>query len=758
VDFTGLTAAQTAVKKAGAGAMGAGFGATVTAGTVEINGGSTAGNVAITGAALTTATINSTGAANTIGTLTGAATTTTSTTINATTALTTGAATNLGATVTVNGAGNVSFGTTALEAGVTTLNAAGLTGTLTVALGSAVTQKVTGGSGADVISTGAVLTTGSVDAGVGTDVLVLTNAAHLASATLAAKYTNFETLRINTGITQDMGNAPASITAVQTMGVATVSNMTPAQAAAVQMRTNATAGTADNMAFSLATQTGTSDTLTIVAGVGTTTTGALDIGTLNVTGFEILNIQANPGPSSTAGAGAAGDKTTAVGALTGATLNTINLTGTAVNFSNIATTVPVTINGSALTGDGLAAASQAGLTVAGSAVVGSTITGSAVRDVFTIGAEGSAYNGGAGNDRMTTTVAILVADGTTDGTMNGGDGTDTLVVSDTTTTLTDNHFTKLSNFEALTLSNTVGDASITVGGTFNAAFATGATITTGTLAATKDVTFAGGLATVPITITVDGTLLTGAATDTSSITTGSAADTITFNTTAATYVGVAGAQGSIVIDAKAGNDTITFNHGQLLASTSVQAVSITGGTGADTITKGSGSLNSTTVTSTTVFNMAAGDSGTTLATADRIVGFQVAGVAANTLSDVLNFEGTATVSAFSNSADFGTILSHSITGGIVTFDTASVFAAAKVVNANNLADVVGYLNANMGVNETVGFLFDSNADGANDATMVFHQGSSLTTVADDLVQLTGVTGLSLNATLTTVTAGAIAIA
>jgi len=663
----------------------------------------------------------------------------------------------------VNGAGNVSFGTTALEAGVTTLNAAALTGTLTVALGSAVTQKVTGGSGADVISSGAVLTTGSVDAGAGTDVLVLTNATHLASATLAAKYTNFETLRINTGITQDMANAPASITAVQTMGVATVSNMSAAQAAAVQMRTNETAGTADALNFALAIATGTADVLTIVAGVGTTTTGALDIAALNVTGFETLNIQANPGPSSTTGAAGAGDRTTFVtGTITGATLNTINLTGTAVNIANVAianATAGVTINGSALTGDGLAAASQAGLTVAGSAFVGSTINGSAVRDVFTIGAEGSAYNGGAGNDRMITTVAILVADGVTDGTMNGGDGTDTLVVSDTTTTLTDNHFTKLSNFEALALSNTVGDASITTGGTFNAAFPTGATITTGTLAATKDITFAGGLATVPITITVDATLITGAATDTQSVITGSAADTVTITTTAATYVGVNGAnQGSIVISTNAGNDTITFNYGQLLASTGVQAVSITGGTGADTITKGTGSLNSTTVTSTTVFNMAAGDSGTTLATQDKITGFSLAGVAANTLSDVLNFEGTASVSAFSNKSAFGTIASHSITGGIVTFDTAVTFGSAKIVNATNLSDVVGYLNANMAVNETAGFLYDSNADGANDATMVFHQGSSLTTVADDLVQLVGTTGLSLSATLTTVTAGCIAVA
>ena len=401
------------------------------------------------------------------------------------------------------------------------------------------------------------------------------------------------------------------------------------------------------------------------------------------------------------------------------------------------------------------------MTVAGSAFVGSTITGSGVRDVFTIGVEGSAYNGGGGNDRMITTIAILAADGVTDGTMNGGDGTDTLVVSDTTgVTLTDNHFTKLSNFEALALTATgAGDVSVTVGGTFNAAFASGATITTGTLAAARDVTFVGGLSSVAITLTVDGTLLVGTAAETHTITTGAAADTVTFNTTAATFVGVTAAgQGTVVIDTRAGDDIITFNYGQLLDSNAGQAFSITGGTGADTITKGTGSLNSTTVTSTTVFNMAAGDSGTTIATADRIVNFNMAGVAANTLSDVLNFEGTAVVTGFTSSIDFGTILAHSVTGGIVTFDTAATFAAAKVINATNLADVVGYLNANLGVNQTAGFLYDSNGDGANDATMVFHQGSNLTTVADDLVQLTGVTGLTLNAVLATVTAGAIAIA
>ena len=745
--------------------------------TLNISGGvaQTAANVGITAAATiaagaatgtaTTATVNSTGAANTTGIIDLANATLTSVTINAATNLTANFLSQAtdqvatGGTLTVSGAATLVTLSAALDNDLATINASGMTaGGISATLGTLQTITVTGGAGADTITTGAVLTTGTVNAGAGTDILGVAADAHI-TATVGAKYTNFETLRLTSGVTVDASNV-AGITAIETLGVATVTNMTATQAASVTMRANATAGTADALNLQLAAQSGTSDALTITAGLGTTTTGALDIAALTVTGFEILNLRAAPGPTSTAGAGGAGDRTTNItGTITGATLREINLTGTAVNIANVATTVPVTINGSALTGDGRSASTQAGLTVAGSAVVGSTITGSAVRDVFTIGAEGSAYNGGDGNDSITTTVALLVADGVTDGTINGGNGTDTLTVSDTTgVTLTDNHFTKLSNMETLALTATgAGDVSVTLGGTFNAAFASGATITTGKIAATQDVTFAGGLSNVNITLTVDADLLVGTAAETHSLVTGSGNDTVTFAGDA-TYVGVAGATGTIVISTGAGADTISLTHGQLLANTTSQTATITGGTGADTITKGAGSLNSTTVQSTTVFVMAAGDSGTTLATQDKITGFQTAGVAANTLSDVLNFEGTATVSAFTASADFGAILTHSITGGIATFDTAATFAAAKIVNANNLADVVGYLNANLGVNETVGFLFDSNGDGANDATMVFHQGSNLTTVADDLVQLVGVTGLSLNATLTTVTAGCIAVA
>lgn len=256
-------------------------------------------------------------------------------------------------------------------------------------------------------------------------------------------------------------------------------------------------------------------------------------------------------------------------------------------------------------------------------------------------------------------------------------------------------------------------------------------------------------------MSIAATSQTGASTEVNIITTGSAADSVTY--TDADFVGVTGAavQGTITINTNAGNDTISVTVGTLLANSdnTDTAIVITGGTGADTITKVG--TNGAGINGVAHYVMAAGDS--SISARDVITGFDVANIS---YSDLLNFEGTgtnATVTAFSNSVDSGTILTHSVTAGIVTFDTAATFASAKIINANNLADVLGYLNANMGAGETAGFLFDSNGDGANDATMVFHQGSSLTTVADDLVELVGVLGGSLVTVNTTATANAIYI-
>lgn len=692
----------------------------------------------------TTATINSTGAANVTDVVDLANATLTSVTINAATNLTgdflSQATDQVAATgsVTVSGAATLVTFTAALDNDIATINASGMTaGGISAALGSLVTQTVTGGAGADTITTGAVLTTGSVNAGAGTDTLVLgTNVAHANTAALAAKYTNFETLSVNGTFDASL---ISSITAIKLSGaVNAITGMTATQAANVTASVDIGATT-----LALATATGTSDVLTMTMGTGLLATEATDTGALTVTGFETLNLATNAGPTATVGA----VKVSTIASFVGATLNTVNMTGTAFDLTNAGTTVAATFDASALTGDGTVAGAN-GLTIAGSLVAGSTVTGSAFIDAVTIGAEGTTYNMGAGADTFSATVALLVADGTTDGVINGGDGTDVITLTDTTTALTDNHFTKLSNMETLTLSNTAGDLSITTGAAFNTAFANGATITTGVMAATKDVTFNGGLSSVATTLTIDATSCVGTAVEANSITTGSGADTVTF-TGDATYVGVnAAAQGTIAISTGAGADTISVTVGTLLASTGGQAISITGGTGVDTITKVG--VNCTTATSTAVFVMAAGDSTTTAY--DKITGFDVAD--GTNLSDVLDFSGVGAVGTLATSTDFGTILSHSITAGVALFDDAAVYATPLVINSTNLADVVGYLAANTATLDTVAFAYDSDNNGAADATMVFNNDTT-----DSLVQLVGITGVaSLNATLTTATLNCVAIA
>ena len=357
------------------------------------------------------------------------------------------------------------------------------------------------------------------------------------------------------------------------------------------------------------------------------------------------------------------------------------------------------------------------------------------------GREGEA-NGAGGNDKITAAVATLVADGTDDTVVQGGDGTDELIISDTAATLTDNHFTFVSGMEKITTST--GDTSITTGGGFSAAFTNGLTLATGTLANDTNFTYVGGLYAGDTTITIDGTSLsmdTGG--DDLAITTGAGADTVTFTGDATTTGNTGSADGaSLTIATAAGDDTIEVTHGTLSDQSTSQFATITPGTGADTITKTG--TNGTTVTAVTIFTIAAGDSLTT--GRDKITGYQTVTNAGSLFGDKLDIAG-ATVASSLTSTDSGSLLSHAISNGMVTFDDAASFSSAVTIGASNLQDALDYLAANVSAGETVAFLYDSNGDSANDATMVFDQHAS----NDTLIELVGVTadGVSATATLTT---------
>jgi hypothetical protein len=742
VDTVGLTDITLASVANTTNDMVIAFGAAQTSATLNLSGIATAAgnadeNLDINGAGLTTVTINSvTNSAADVLDVEGATTininATGSLTLNATSdaLLTSGAA-----ALNISGAGAVTLNV--LDQTINTVTSTG-SGAITAGIGAATDTVFTGGSGNDVITSSTTDTIAAsaalaVDAGGGTgDILILGDAADVNTAADGARYTNFETIR--TATTYDM-DLVAGITGLQLSASNSQSftDLTAGQAANVALLGDLTSGT-----IALKTATGSADTLSLTMGTGLTTAAATDVVTgITVTGFETLNVAENGGPTATAGA----NRTAIIAAVTGATLNDINLTGRAATISNLATTVAVDIDGTALTGNGNAstAGTIQGLTVAGSAVAGSTIRGSSVNDSMTIGAEGSTYLGNGGNDAFSATMALINADGSTDLVINGGDGTDTLTVTNTTAlTMTDTHFTNLSNMEGLTLTNTgAADTSITTGAAFNSAFANGAVITSGVIAAAQDITVAAGLSTVDTTVTIAATSQTGAATETNSIITGSGDDTVTY--TDVGFVGVLNAaQGSLTFDTRAGDDTISITVGTMVAGagSSVVPITITPGAGTDSLTKVG--TNADAALGVMIVAFAAGDSSTTAW--DTITGFDLSG--ASTFSDGLDFEGTAAVGAFTATADFGTIKSHSTTTGIITFDDVADFSTALVISSANIADVVGYLAANASANEVLAFAYDSTGDGTADGTMVFHQGSAAS-VTDDLVFLAGVTADSV---------------
>jgi hypothetical protein len=307
--------------------------------------------------------------------------------------------------------------------------------------------------------------------------------------------------------------------------------------------------------------------------------------------------------------------------------------------------------------------------------------------------------------------------------------------------------------EKLTLGNT-GNLSLTTGSGFNAAFASGVTITTGALAEASDVAIAAGLSTVDMTVTINALLIDGddAAEDTT-MTTGSGADTVTYSGGAVYQASATG--GTITIDTNAGNDAITVNIGTLTTDATNLAISIDGGAGQDTITmsKVNGGDGDATINAlgSAVITVTSGESTTTAY--DTVVGFDLGGT--TTLADKIDFTGSGAVTDFTNSVDGAVIKSHALSNGVVTFDDAAVHATALVINSTNLADAVSYLAANTDNADVAAFLFDSTGNGTNDSTMVYHNGDA--GEVDSLVMLSAVSGLGVSAALVE-TAGYIVIA
>jgi hypothetical protein len=697
-----------------------------TAGALNITNGTTQGAIAVNGAGLTTMVINSTGANNTVGAISSTGTQA-STTINATTNLvSTGmtVGTNAAAqSLTITGAGAVTL--VALDADFATVSAAGNSGGVTATLSSTTAATFTGGTGNDVITTSTSGQTGAVNAGDGTDILVIDAAADMNTAAEGAIYTNFETVSSADSVNLAL---LTGITALQVSGGTskTYSGVTDTIASNVTF----TGNNATSTIFTGANVTGASDSLTVNLSSATAATNVDVIG-ISAIGYEAVTINATTGTDAT-------QSDFGFLANSADNVSTVTITGSAdVRLNVLANTFDVraaTIDASGLTGTGNL------VLTTGVLLTGSTVTATGNADTVAISSTtGTTYNMGGGNDSLTGSLADLVATGADDNLIRGGDGVDLITLDDAAVTLTDNHFTNLTGMEALTITASVGATSITTGGSFNAAFANGATITQGAHADGTGTAFIMGLSNVDTTIAITSASTGNTAAENLAVTTGSGADTITV--TAAAFTGINGAASSLItVNTAAGDDTITFSTATMVGSTTAGGVTIDAGTGQDSITRAAGANDATTAFGIVTYTVQDGDS--LAASFDTITGFTLG--TAGSFADTLDF-GTANVegnTAGTDGTDSGTIKSHAITSGIITFDDVDAFAGALVVNSANITDVLTYLAVNISTaGDTVALAYDSTGNGTADSTWVFNQGT-----LDSVVFLSGVVGTSVSAT------------
>ncbi len=210
---------------------------------------------------------------------------------------------------------------------------------------------------------------------------------------------------------------------------------------------------------------------------------------------------------------------------------------------------------------------------------------------------------------------------------------------------------------------------------------------------------------------------------------------LTGNSAANTLTGLAG---SDTMRGKDGNDNLIAGIGDDKLYGGNGADTLNGNNGKDELTGGFGAdkivLTETTAATDTVI-ITTGDS--KVISYDTVTGFALGNGVDSSGSDRLDLNSTAiaaNVIAF-NGVNFGTIKSHSISNGLISFDDADNYASALTLNAASLTDVFSYLKAAITANSTVAF----NALGN---TYVFQDSGA----TDTLVQLTGITANNLNIT------------
>jgi len=500
-------------------------------------------------------------------------------------------------TVAVNGGNNVTINATGVTTGTVTVGAA------TAAAGN-VAVNVTNSTGST--TTGAIAVTG------GDTITVTSKAANAVNTTVTQSVVTVTGDANTTAVTvnQDAAAVAAATVVGKVAGAVAVTDVNAASTTAAGTIATVNLNSYGNSTINSGALTtlnlaGTGGTLGVTAGA--LTTPVIDTLGLNVNGltggavtldadYKTLNLAGNTAASTIA-----------------------DVIGTGVTALNISGDAKVT-----LTAQTLAAAKNITVTNTAGASLGTALandvlfTGGAGADSISIGATTKAINMGAGDDVVIVSSASLGAGGT----LNGGDGTDTLVANTNSSAfIADPAF---GGFETLRVAGTAAQGShnasgftaLEIGATAGAttftsvAAGVGLTVLAGPTGGTA-VTLANATGTndsLGLTLKSDGLLAAGTVTlagvETVNITntdtdTTAHTNTLTLVATSAKEVVVTGNAGLILtntgntaitnFDASGVTGAVTFASANTLAG---ENVTIKGGSGNDSLT-GSGTANDT---------------------------------------------------------------------------------------------------------------------------------------------------------------------
>ena len=391
---------------------------------------------AVTTPTVTTVNVTGTGTASTIASFVAAAATTVNVAGDAKVTFTDNTLAAVTAINVTNTAG-AAFGTTAIATGVTFTGGAGAD---SVVLSDAFTKANTMGAGNDTVTYGGAASTtvgavGSMNAGDGTDTIIMTNdqaAAADGSAAFNTAFTNFETVRISNAFTEDaldldgLNGATKVILASGVSGTAAINNLV--SGGTVELRADGASTPALTVSVKSALVSST-DALTLVLNKN----GVLAAGSVTAANVETINITNFDQPTApTLGFTAAKDTLTLVATSAtsivvsgnnGLTLtNTNNTEVTNFDASGVvgnSTAATATLDVTSDSSSNLAVQFISANTTSTDAV---SIKGGAGADTLTGNAGVDTISGGSGADNITG--------GTNADVLTGGSGADNFYFAD----------------------------------------------------------------------------------------------------------------------------------------------------------------------------------------------------------------------------------------------------------------------------------------------------------------------------------------